>query len=140
MKKIALLIIATIFMFACQPKKSESTENADSTATTVVVEPNVLEDAPVEEEMPKETFYTVRGQVVKVAPADAEGNAMVTVNHEEVPDVMMAMKMDFKTNAAFLSEIAKDDKVSFELVKTEEGYMMRNIEKLPAETELTLKK
>lgn len=138
MKKIALLFIATIFMFACQPKKSETTEGtADSTA--VVVE-ETQQDTTTIDVRPEETFYTLRGQIIKIGTTDAEGNAMITVSHEEIPDVMMAMQMDLKTNAAFLSEIKKDDKVSFEMLKTEEGYSMRNIDKLPAETELTLKK
>lgn len=111
MKKIALLALVATFAFACQPKKSETTdENADSTA--VVVEETVVET--VIEQVPQDTVYQVRGQVVKIDAADTDGNAMVTVNHEEIPDVMGAMKMSFKSNAAYLSEVKKDDKISFE--------------------------
>ncbi len=137
MKKIALLALAATFMFACQPEKKETTEGTvDSTA--VVVEEKITET--VVEETPQETVYQVRGQVVKIDAADSEGNALVTVNHEEIPEVMGAMQMSFKSNAAYLTEIKKDDKISFQLLKTEEGYTMRSVEKLPAETELTLKK
>ncbi|AFM05890.1 Copper binding periplasmic protein CusF [Bernardetia litoralis DSM 6794] len=139
MKKIALVAFAATFMFACQPKSSETTEETvDSTAITAEETP--VEEEVVAEETPEEVFYTVRGQIVEIGEADEEGNAMVTLHHEEIPDVMMAMKMDLKTNTEFLGEVAADDKISFEMLKTEEGYMMRNIEKLPAETELTLKK
>lgn len=138
MKKIALVALAATFMFACQTKKTEATEE------TPVEEMELLEDTPVEEvvvdETPQEVVYQVRGMIVEIPEADAEGNAMVMVSHEEIPEVMGAMKMAFKTNAEFLSEIAKDDKVSFELVKTDEGYAMRSVTKLPAETELMLMK
>lgn len=138
MKKIALVALAATFMFACQTKKTEATEE------TPVEEMELLEDTPVEEvvvdETPQEVVYQVRGMIVEIPEADAEGNAMVMVSHEEIPEVMGAMKMAFKTNAESLSEIAKDDKVSFELVKTDEGYAMRSVTKLPAETELMLMK
>ena len=136
MKKIALVAIAATFMFACQSNKSETTENTDS--TTVVVEETKTE--VVVEETPQETVYQVRGVIVEIPAADAEGNAMIVVNHEEIPTVMGAMQMSFKSNVSYLSEVAKGDKISFDLVKTEEGYTMRNVSKLPAETELTLKK
>jgi Cu/Ag efflux protein CusF len=135
MKKIAFVAIAAMFMCACQPKTAETTEE---TPTEEIV---TLEDAPVDVvETPQEVVYQVRGMVVEIPAADADGNAMVMVSHEEIPEVMGAMKMAFKTNAAFLSEVAKGDKVSFELVKTDEGYMMRSVAKLPAETELVLMK
>jgi Cu/Ag efflux protein CusF len=139
MKKIALVALAATFMFACQTKKTEATEDVP------VEEMELLEETPVEEavvveETPQETVYQVRGVVVEIPEADEEGNAMVMVSHEEIPEVMGAMKMAFKTNTSFLSEIAKDDKVSFELVKTDEGYTMRSVTKLPAETELMLMK
>ena len=139
MKKIALVALAAIFMFACQAEKKETTDE------TPVDEMVLLEDTPVEDTTtidvrPEETFYKVRGIIVEIPEADAEGNAMVMVSHEEIPDVMGAMQMALKSNVAYLSEIGKDDKVSFELVKTDEGYIMRNVAKLPAETELVLKK
>ncbi len=139
MKKIALVALAATFMFACQTKKTEATEE------TPVEEMELLEETPTEEtivvdETPQETVYEVRGMIVEIPAADSEGNAMVMVSHEEIPEVMGAMKMAFKSNVAYLSEIAKDDKVSFELVKTDEGYTMRNVTKLPAETELVLMK
>ncbi|WP_375560583.1 copper-binding protein [Bernardetia sp. OM2101] len=139
MKKIALLALAATFMFACQTKKTEATEEV------AVEDMELLEETPTEEvvvvdETPQETVYQVRGMIVEIPEADAEGNTMVMVSHEEIPEVMGAMKMALKSNAAYLSEIAKDDKVSFEMVKTDEGYTMRNVAKLPAETELTLMK
>ncbi len=138
MKKIALLAIVAIFMFACQAKKTETTEKtADSVA--LKVEKTPIEETVVEE-TPQEIVYQVRGIIIEIPAADEEGNAMVMVSHEEIPEVMGAMKMAFKTNANDLSEITKDDKVSFEMLKTDEGYTMRNIEKLPTETELTLMK
>jgi Cu/Ag efflux protein CusF len=137
MKKIALVAIAATFMFACQTKNTEAIEETvDSTA--VAVEETMTEEVVVE--TPQETVYRVRGVVVEIPAADSEGNAMVMVSHEEIPDVMGAMKMAFKSNTAYLSEIAKGDKVSFELVKTDEGYTMRSVEKIPAETELMLMK
>jgi len=138
MKKIALSVIATVFMFACQSKPTETTEETPI-EEMVLIEDTLPKDITTNVS-PAETFYTVRGQIVKIGETDAEGNALVMVNHEKVADVMMAMQMNFKTNAAFLNEIAKDDKVSFEILKTDEGYTMRNVSKLPAETELTLKK
>lgn len=134
MKKIALLAIATIFMFACQPEKKETaTEEMELLAETPT------EEATLVEQTPQETVYQVRGKIIEIPTADAEGNSMVVVSHEEIPEVMGAMQMAFKTNAASLNEIAKEDKVSFELVKTDEGYTMRNVTKLPADTELVLK-
>ncbi|WP_338766512.1 copper-binding protein [Bernardetia sp. ABR2-2B] len=140
MKKIALLALAATFMFACQSEKKETVEE------TPVEEMVLLEDTSVEEaevtvdETPQEDVYSVRGQLVGMTEADEAGHVVVTVNHEEIPDVMMAMKMDFKAEATSMQGMTADDKVSFEMVKTEEGYMMRNVAKLPAETELMLKK
>ena len=122
MKKIVSLALLVTFMFACQSKEREKAE-----------------ETPVVKETAQEEVYQVRGQIVKIAETDPDGNALVTIHHEEIPDVMMTMKMDLKTNVAFLTEISKDDKVSFEMVKTEDGYIMRNVEKLPAETELMIK-
>ncbi len=139
MRKIALVVIAATFMFACQPEKKETVEETSVEDMVLLEDTPALEDAPVDD-TPAEEMYQVRGQLLKIGETDAEGNSVVTVSHEEVPDVMGAMKMDLKTNAAFLSEMAKDDKISFEMVKTEDGYMMRNVAKLPAETELMLVK
>ncbi len=139
MKKIAILVLAATFMFACQSEKKETVEEVPY-EEMVLLEEEVPTEETYVDETPQETVYQVRGMVVEIPAADAEGNAMVMVSHEEIPDVMGAMKMAFKTNASYISEVAKGDKISFELVKTDDGYMMRGVEKLPAETELMLMK
>lgn len=79
--------------------------------------------------------YDVRGQVAVVEP----GGQRLVIDHEAVPGYMEAMRMTLPvldpTQAAGL---APDDKIRFQLFVQDGRGAIGSIEKLPAETSLTL--
>lgn len=136
MKKITLLTLAAVFMWACQSEKKDKVEETPTQNVEIVEEESVIDETS----QTQEETYNVRGQIVSMTETEDANYTTVAVNHEAIPDFMMAMQMNFKAEKNVIEGMTADDKVSFEIVKTEEGFMMRNIEKLPADTELILKK
>lgn len=86
--------------------------------------------------------YHGRGQVVKVNPAGTESIAGVslTLDHEDIPDYMSAMRMTFPVaDPAQVSQLKAGDKISFDLVQQHGGvYAIQHVELLPADTALKL--
>lgn len=86
------------------------------------------EDRPAER-------YEVRGEVVRLE----YGGLALRIDHEAIPDVMEAMRMSFRLQSP---EEARDlqpgDRISFMYVVKEEGSYIRDIERLPPDTELDL--
>ncbi len=136
-----MLALAASMMFACQSEKKENVEETPNEEIELLAEETLVDEtSQTTEETSQEEIYTVRGQLVSMTEADETGQVTVTLNHEAIPDVMMAMQMDFKADAAVVAELAAEDKGTFEITKTEEGFLIKSATKLPAETELTLKK
>ncbi|GAB4397050.1 MAG: hypothetical protein OHK0053_12620 [Microscillaceae bacterium] len=126
-----LSIIFGLLLAACGG--GEKAQTADSTATDTATEAS-NEEAP--EEAPQEEVFSVKGQVVSLPEA---GKKDLTVDHEEIPDFMKAMRMSLTlADSTEAKDLAVGDKISFEMVKGESGFLMRKIEKLPADTELEL--
>jgi protein SCO1/2 len=70
--------------------------------------------------------YDVRGKVMAVNPAKPG----VTLDHEDIPGLMKAMKMEFAVEDAKLLEgIKAGDHVQGRLKKAESGYVITRLEK-----------
>lgn len=84
----------------------------------------------------EEEVYQVRGRYMSTQI----GGESISVIHEEIPDVMHAMRMDFRIDDPSISEqLETGDVIEFEMVITEgNDRYARNIEKLPPDTELDL--
>jgi len=79
--------------------------------------------------------YEVRGQFVSMMH---EG-AAAQIAHEEIPEVMAAMTMPFRiAEGVDFSQIEPEDKIFFTVEKSEKGYTILAVEKLPADTQLQL--
>jgi protein SCO1/2 len=73
-----------------------------------------------------EKLYVVRGKVVAVDPA----KPAVTLDHEDIPGLMKAMKMEFAVaDPKLLDGISVGDQVQGQLKKTESGYVVTRLEK-----------
>ncbi len=84
--------------------------------------------------MDKDVFE-VKGRYLST---DMRGES-ISVVHETVPDVMMAMRMSLRIDDASVAEtLETGDIIQFDMVRTEDGWFARNIELLPPDTELDL--
>ena len=96
---------------------------------------------PAAEPKPEPAAETIRsthpsrGQVVAVE----EGGAKLRIAHEKMEGFMDAMTMPFDVHSPAESEgLAAGDKIAFSFVLTNRRSYIHKIERLPAETELTL--
>lgn len=122
---------ASLVVFSACQSGQEQAAQQDSTA--VQAEPvQAVVETKVEE-------YPTRGQIVSIGQADAEGMVVITVDHEEIPNFMMAMRMGLKAPAADAAQLAAGDKIAFKMAQKESGMMLVGAEKLPADTQLTLR-
>jgi len=79
--------------------------------------------------------HTVRGQVARVLKDGGE----LVIDHEAVPDYMMAMQMSLVVaDPAEAQGLQPGDKVRFTLHVADRGVWIDGIESLPAETTLEL--
>ncbi|MDI6400942.1 copper-binding protein [Balneolaceae bacterium ANBcel3] len=68
-----------------------------------------------------------------------EDNKTVSIVHETVPEVMNAMRMNFRIdNLSDVDGIESGDVVQFEMELTEQGWYARNLTVLPSDTSLDL--
>lgn len=136
-------LLALFFLlgtFACQQSKEDKTTEDENKEQAENEEEN-SENKNTEETNEEEIeVKSTRGQIVSLGEADDNEMLTIKIDHEEIPDFMKAMRMDFKAAKADVAELKDGDKISFEMIKLEEGgFKMQNIEKLPEDTELTLK-
>jgi protein SCO1 len=109
MKKHALLLVLLAFVAACGPKKS--------------ADPSVK---PLTEA--GEKVYDMKGKIVA---RDVESNS-VTVDHEEIPGFMEAMKMDYTVRGAKVARLpANGARVAAKLHVTDGGYWITDIQSAP---------
>ena len=67
------------------------------------------------------------------------GGEAIRVDHEEIPDFMKAMRMDFRPkDPAEFAGLEPGDKIAFRYVVGESGSHVEALERLPAETDLVL--
>ena len=79
--------------------------------------------------------YQVQGRYLSTTP---EGTA-ISVVHETVPDVMNAMRMNFRIDDVSVAEpLRQGDIIAFDMVRTDRGWYARNITVLPDDTQLNL--
>jgi Cu/Ag efflux protein CusF len=70
--------------------------------------------------------YDVRGKVVAVDPA----KPAVTLDHEDIPGLMKAMRMEFAvTDANLLKGLKVGDQVQGQLKAGEAGFVLTHLEK-----------
>lgn len=126
-------------MFACQSENKEGQQSENDAEALIEDAEAMLEEATEQvTDMTTSEAKSARGQVKAISEANDEGMTMLTVSHEAIPDFMKAMQMDFKAESQDAQGLKEGDKISFEMVKTENGFRIQNIEKLPADTDLEL--
>jgi hypothetical protein len=96
---------------------SSSSSASSSTATSA----DATTRAPV--------GHPLRGVIVAVLP---EKSALL-VKHEEIPDVMSAMTMLLKVDAATLAAAKKDQAITATLLKKPDGWWLENVRPAPTE-------
>lgn len=102
-------------------------------AETAAVESAAVEQAPAE--LTISSIHAARGVIEAI---DVDG-ARLTIAHEEMPDFMDAMTMPFEVDdSAEIEGLSVGDKIAFELVMATTKSFIRDIQQLPADTELTL--
>ena len=73
-----------------------------------------------------EKVYDIKGKVVAVHPEKSE----VTLDHEDIPGLMRAMKMPFKvSDPKLLQALQAGDQVQGKLKKDDTGYTLTQLEK-----------
>ncbi|NJO01942.1 MAG: copper-binding protein [Bacteroidia bacterium] len=129
--KNQLITVLTLFIslyFVACGAPTENQENAEDTTSETMVE----ETTPPETE---EVVHTVRAQVVNSLSEEQT----LTVDHENIEGYMNAMRMTLRVADPDEAEgLAQGDIIQFEMVKKDQAFTMRNIEKLPADTKLEL--
>jgi len=79
--------------------------------------------------------YDVRGRYLST---DMHGES-VSIVHETIPDVMDAMRMSLRIEDESVAEgLETGDHIRFRMVRTDQGWYIRDVEKLPGDTELDL--
>ena len=79
--------------------------------------------------------YDVRGQYLRM---DTDGQ-YVSVVHETIPGVMDAMRMNLRIEDESVAEdFQQGDIIAFKMTRTDRGWFIYDIEKLPEDTKLEL--
>ena len=133
-------IAGLILLTACQTTV-QNNEAAQDT-TRIVIDPTALADDASnmpDENSPIAKTYDVRGVIIEIGATTEDGITTVSIDHEEIPDVMMAMRMNFNIDKTLLKGYQATDKIAFKVEQTETGYTVVDIKKLSNDTELKLK-
>lgn len=79
--------------------------------------------------------HEVKGRYLST---DLRGES-ISVIHEDIPDVMNAMRMSLRIDGEeVVEELETGDIIRFDMVRTNVGWFARNITVLPDDTELDL--
>ncbi len=93
------------------------------------------ETVPAEEQAAAEQAYEVRGFFMETD----EANQIISILHEEIPDVMRAMRMRMILEDQEGAEgLERGDMISFTMVRIGNSWYVRNITQLPEDTELDI--
>jgi len=86
------------------------------------------------------TYRNVRGQVVAiVGPKTSEEKLAVTLDHEEIPGFMRAMRMTIPLQKpADAKRLKAGTKIRFDLALKDGNFLVANVKILPAKTKLKL--
>jgi len=94
-----------------------------------------METIPAEEKAAAEETYEVRGIFIDTRATEQT----ITIIHEEIPNVMPAMRMRMLLEEPEKAEeLSRGDIISFTLVRVGNSWYVRDIEQLPDDTELDL--
>lgn len=108
--KLSILAIAGLMLTACGAEEEEVQEQAIDS-------------------------YQVKGVYV----TKNEEDSYITVIHEEIPDVMNAMRMNINVeNISVAEDLERGDVISFNLERDGFSWFARDIEVLPDDTDLDL--
>ena len=110
-----ILAVATL-LTACSSKEAETP--APAAAATASAAPTNSE----------RRVFQVRGVVKEIKDTNT-----VSIAHEEIPDYMVAMTMDFDVkNTNDLTGLAPNDQVTFSMIVTEDDGWIENVRKIGA--------
>lgn len=94
-----------------------------------------METVPAEEQAAQEQTYEVRGFFMETDDA----GQIITILHEEIPDVMRSMRMRMiLEDAEGAQSLERGDMISFTMVRIGNSWYVRNVARLPDGTELDI--
>lgn len=86
-----------------------------------------------------ESNYTVSHDVNGIFVSANPANLTATIIHEEIPEVMNAMRMSLRLDTfSSVADFEQGDKINFKLERVGVQWYARHFEKLPDDTELDI--
>ena len=127
-----LALALTIALIGC--KKPESQRAGAAAPTAREPQPTSMPVATAT------TKYHARGRVVRATFSKAGEGVSIVVDHEDIPGLMDAMRMQFRLiDPAIASRFHPGDKIAFDLAEQPEGdEAVTRVTPLPADTPLRL--
>lgn len=118
-----VVVLSALAIGACEQDAREGRKAAGGPPAAIQASPSSASPAA-----PATQTYDIRGTVVSVAP-DSD---TVNLDHEEIPGVMAAMKMDYQVqDAGILGGLKPGDRVSGRLQVRDGEYLIVALEKQP---------
>lgn len=116
-----IVILSALAIGSCEGAREERTPSSPPAA--IQASPSSAPSAA-----PATQTYDIRGTVVAVAP----DSGTVNLDHEEIPDVMAAMKMEYQVrDVGMLAGLKPGDRVSGRLQVRDGEYLIVALEKQP---------
>ena len=126
MKKTIILCAATLMLSACGGTTSNQKENVSPAPSSKAASP--ANAAPAYPTIPKDGTYVGLGKVTKI---NAEGGS-VEIDHQDMPGLMPAMKMEFNVkDKSMLKDLKVDDEVKFVIEYKHPTETITAIKKFP---------
>lgn len=111
---LLLIAVASLMFAACGPE---------------------TETVPIEDTTAQEQTYDVRGFFLETDDA----GQIISILHEEIPDVMRSMRMRMiLEDAEGAQGLERGDMISFTMVRIGNSWYVRNVARLPDGTELDI--
>lgn len=118
-----VVVLSTLAIGACDRGAREERNATGSPPAAIQASPSSASPAA-----PVTQLYDIRGTVVSVAP----DSGTVNLDHEEIPGVMAAMKMEYQVkDVGMLSGLKPGDRVSGRLQVRNGEYLIVALEKQP---------
>lgn len=101
--------------------------------------PNVAPGNVAHAQTPRRVYPNVRAQIVALTPARGEQEATITLNHEKIPNFMVAMRMILPlAKPSDVKRFKRGDKIRFDMTLRGGTYIAANLRPLPPKTRLQL--